>query len=58
VIYIVKGCRLDGHMLGTKECLEEFIFFADSSKKPNFSFRDWQAHDSQTPWMVDEFNGC
>jgi len=54
VISIVKGCRLDGHMLGTKECPEEFIVFADSSKKPNPAFGDWQAHDSQLlGWLMN-----
>nr|XP_007153750.1 hypothetical protein PHAVU_003G062000g [Phaseolus vulgaris]ESW25744.1 hypothetical protein PHAVU_003G062000g [Phaseolus vulgaris] len=47
VISIVKGCRLNGHMLETKECPEEFIVSVDSSKKPNLVFGDWQARDSQ-----------
>nr|KYP31890.1 hypothetical protein KK1_047566 [Cajanus cajan] len=54
VISIVKGCRLDGHMLGTKECPEEFIASADSSKKPNPAFENWQAHDSQLlGWLMN-----
>jgi len=40
--------------LGTKECLEEFIVFADSSKKPKLAFEDWQAHDSQLlGWLMN-----
>lgn len=54
VISIVKGCRLDGHMLGTKECPEKFIASTDSSKKSNPAFEDWQAHDSQLlGWLMN-----
>ena len=47
VISIVKGFRLDGHMLGTKECPEQYITDSDSSKKLNPSFEDWQAYAQQ-----------
>lgn len=41
-------------MLGIKECPEEFIASADSSKKPNPAFEDWQAHDSQLlGWLMN-----
>ncbi|KAK2433887.1 hypothetical protein QL285_019095 [Trifolium repens] len=53
VLPIIRGARLDGYMLGKKECPEEFITAADSSKKisnpdknysrPNYS----TGHDKQ-----------
>ncbi|KAF1867931.1 hypothetical protein Lal_00042446 [Lupinus albus] len=54
VISIVKGCRPDGNMLGTKDCPEEFIASTDSSKKLNPTFEDWQDHDSQLlGWLMN-----
>ncbi|GAU17915.1 hypothetical protein TSUD_330400, partial [Trifolium subterraneum] len=47
VLPIIRGARLDGYMLGKKECPEEFITAADSSKKFNPEFEDWQAYDQQ-----------
>ncbi|MCI16097.1 glutamate receptor 3.6, partial [Trifolium medium] len=47
VLPIIRGARLDGYMLGKKECPEEFIIAADSSKKFNPEFEDWQAYDQQ-----------
>jgi hypothetical protein len=45
VLPIIRGARLDGYMLGKKECPKEFIIAADSSKKSNPAFEDWQAYD-------------
>lgn len=47
VLPIIRGCRLEGYMLGTKECPEQYITNSDSSKKLNPSFEDWQAYDQQ-----------
>ncbi|CAJ2667558.1 unnamed protein product [Trifolium pratense] len=47
VLPIIRGAKLDGYMLGKKECPEEFITAANSSKKFNPEFEDWQAYDQQ-----------
>jgi hypothetical protein len=47
VLQIVRGCKLDGYMLGTKECPEQFITNTDSTKKLNPAFEDWQTYDQQ-----------
>ncbi|PNX82983.1 glutamate receptor [Trifolium pratense] len=48
VLPIIKGAKLDGYMLGKKECPEEFTTATDSSKKiSNPEFEDWQAYDQQ-----------
>ncbi|KAF1859044.1 hypothetical protein Lal_00000868 [Lupinus albus] len=48
------GARLDGYMLGKKECPEEFIIAADSTRKSNPDFEDWQAYDQQIlGWLMN-----
>jgi len=55
VLPIIRGCRLDGYMLGTKECPEQFITSSETSgKKINPEFEDWQAHDQQIlGWLLN-----
>ncbi|PNX56340.1 glutamate receptor, partial [Trifolium pratense] len=57
VLPVVKGCKLDGYMLGTKQCPEEFITSSDSGKKNNPAFVEWQADDQRLlGWMLNSMN--
>ncbi|CAJ2644825.1 unnamed protein product [Trifolium pratense] len=48
VLPLIKGSKLDGYLLGTKKCPEQYITSNDiSSKKSNPEFEDWHAHDQQ-----------
>lgn len=54
VLPVVRGCKLDGYMLGTKKCPEEFITSSDSSKSNNPAFEEWQANDQRLlGWMLN-----
>lgn len=45
VLPVIRGCKLDDYILGTKECPQEFITVADSNKTKNPSFEEWVADD-------------
>ncbi|KAK2447644.1 hypothetical protein QL285_006983 [Trifolium repens] len=54
VLPVVRGCKLDGYMLGTKSCPEEFTTSSDSSKIINPAFEEWQANDQRLlGWMLN-----
>ena len=44
---IIRGYKIEGYMIGTNECPEQYITNSHSSKKLNPSFEDWQAYDPQ-----------
>lgn len=45
VLPLIRGCKLDGYILGTKECPEQFISTNDKTKKSNPDYEEWIAHD-------------
>lgn len=54
VLPIIRGCKLDGYILGTKECPQEFIIVADSNKTKNPSFEEWVADDQMLlGWLLN-----
>ncbi|KAI5384258.1 hypothetical protein KIW84_071318 [Lathyrus oleraceus] len=54
VLPVIMGCKLDGYMLGKKECPQEFIIVADSSKTKNPSFEEWVTDDQMLlGWLLN-----
>jgi histone deacetylase 1/2 len=55
VLPIIRGCKLDGYILGTKECPDQFITSTETSgKKINPDFEDWQAEDQRIlGWLLN-----
>lgn len=54
VLPVTRGCKLDGYILGTKECPQEFITAADSNKTKNPSFEEWVADDQMLlGWLLN-----
>jgi hypothetical protein len=50
VLPLIKGSKLDGYLLGTKQRPEQYITSTSTdpnSKKINPEFEDWLAHDQQ-----------
>ncbi|PNX62442.1 hypothetical protein L195_g061147, partial [Trifolium pratense] len=54
VLPVIRGCKLDCYMLGTKKCPEQFITAADKSKQINPEFQEWQAQDQKLlGWLLN-----
>jgi len=54
VLPLIRGCKLDGYMLGTKECPEQFVTSTDKTKNINPNYEDWQAHDQALlGWLIN-----
>jgi hypothetical protein len=54
VLPLIRGCKYDGYMLGTKKCPDQFVTSTDNSKKINPDFEDWQAHDQALlGWLMN-----
>lgn len=54
VLPLIRGYILDGYMLGTKECPEQFVTSLDATKKINPNYEDWQAHDQALlGWLIN-----
>ena len=54
VLPLIRGCKLDCYMLGTKECLEQFVTSTDKTKNINPNYEDWQAHDQALlGWLIN-----
>ncbi|PNY01489.1 copia-like polyprotein, partial [Trifolium pratense] len=54
VLPLIRGCKFDGYILGTKECPEQFVTSADKSKKVNPDFQDWMADDQALlGWLMN-----
>ncbi|GAU51268.1 hypothetical protein TSUD_412550 [Trifolium subterraneum] len=54
VLSLIRGCKLDGYILGTTECPEQFVTSADKSKKVNPDFGDWIANDQALlGWLMN-----
>ncbi|PNY00234.1 glutamate receptor [Trifolium pratense] len=51
---IIRGCKLDGYMLGTKVCPAEYLTALDSSKIINPAFGEWVSHDQRLlGWLLN-----
>ena len=54
VLPVIRGCKLDGYLLGTKECPQEFITTVNSNKTKNPSFEEWVADDQMLlGWLLN-----
>jgi len=57
VLPIIKGCKLDGYMLGTIKCLEQFIVDDSTTNKINPTYEDWQARDQAIlGWLMNSMS--
>jgi len=45
VLPLIRGCKLDGYILGIKECLELFVTTSDKTQKTNYDYEKWIAQD-------------
>jgi len=42
---LIRGCKLDGYILGIKECPELFVTTSDKTRKTNPDYEEWIAQD-------------
>ena len=45
VLPLIRGCKLDGYILGIKECPESFVTTSDKTLKTNHNYEEWIAQD-------------
>ncbi|GAU35703.1 hypothetical protein TSUD_258780 [Trifolium subterraneum] len=54
VLPLIRGCKYDGYMLGTKQCPNQFLTSTDNTNKINPDFEDWQANDQALlGWLMN-----
>lgn len=54
VLPVIRGCKLDGYMLGANECPQEFVIAADLGNTKNLSFEEWVADDQMLlGWLLN-----
>jgi len=54
VLPLIRGCKLDVYMLGTKACSDQFVTSGETTRKANPDYDDWITRDQALlGWLIN-----